>query len=99
MNDPLPSLPQAHAHAGCTCGHEAGHAAPVLDARTIPHGIRHGAIFGALDSLAPGSALILVAPHDPLPLLAQARDRYGEGLETEYLERGPEAWRILLRRT
>jgi uncharacterized protein (DUF2249 family) len=70
----------------------------VLDARTIPPAIRHAAIFGALDSLTGGAALALVAPHDPLPLLDQARARYGEGLSVEYLERGPEAWRIRLQR-
>ena len=70
----------------------------MLDARTIPPAIRHAAIFGALDSLAGGAALVLVAPHDPLPLLDQARDRYGEGLSVAYLERGPEAWRIRLQR-
>ncbi len=75
MIEPLPTLPLAHAHSGCTCGEAQGHDAPVLDARTIPHALRHAAIFGALDSLPSGGALVLVAPHDPQPLLAQARDR------------------------
>ena len=98
MTEPLATLPLVHAHTGCTCSEADGHAAPVLDARAIPHAIRHGAIFGALDSLASGSALVLVAPHDPQPLLAQARDRYPEGLEVEYLQSGPEAWHIRLQR-
>jgi len=72
--------------------------APVLDARAIPHAIRHAAIFGALDSLTSGGALVLVAPHDPQPLLAQARDRYPEGIAVEYLQSGPEAWHIRLQR-
>ena len=75
------------------------HDAPVLDARVIPHAIRHAAIFGALDSLPSGGALVLVAPHDPQPLLAQARDRYPEGVAVEYLQAGPEAWHIRLQRT
>ncbi len=98
MTDPLTTLPLAHSHGGCTCGEVQGHDAPVLDARTIPHAIRHAAIFGALDSLASGAALVLVAPHDPQPLLAQARDRYPEGVVVEYLQRGPEAWHIRLQR-
>ena len=98
MTEPLTTLPLAHAHARCACSDADGHAAPLLDARAIPHGIRHAAIFGALDSLASGSALVLVAPHDPQPLLAQARDRYPEGLVVEYLQRGPEAWHIRLQR-
>ncbi len=91
------SLPLAAAPAPCTCGHEDGE--PQLDARLLPHAIRHAAIFGALDSIAVGSALVLVAPHDPLPLLAQARERYAGGFAVEYLERGPDAWRLRLQRT
>lgn len=82
----------------CTC-HDAESAAdPVLDARTIPHAIRHAAIFGALDSLASGTALVLVAPHDPVPLLAQAAKRYDGSLAVEYLQRGPDAWHVRLSR-
>lgn len=92
------SLPIVDAHSGCTCSDVDGHATPVLDARAIPHDIRHAAIFGALDSLASGSALVLVAPHDPQPLLAQARSRYPEGIKVEYLQQGPEAWHIRLQR-
>jgi uncharacterized protein (DUF2249 family) len=98
VNEPLTTLPHAADHAGCTCSDADGLADPVLDARAIPHAVRHAAIFGALDSLTGGSALVLVAPHDPLPLLAQARERYGEGLTLEYLQRGPDAWRIRLQR-
>jgi uncharacterized protein (DUF2249 family) len=98
MMEPVTTLPQAQTHTGCTCGDAHGLAAPELDARAIPHAIRHAAIFGALDSLPAGGALVLVAPHDPQPLLAQARDRYPEGVAVEYLQRGPEAWRIRLQR-
>lgn len=92
------SLPIAHGHSDCACSEVEEQDAPVLDARVIPHAIRHAAVFGALDSLPSGSALVLVAPHDPLPLLAQARARYAEGLGIDYLQRGPEAWRIRLQR-
>lgn len=92
------TLPVVDAHTGCTCGEADGHADPVMDVRAIPHEIRHAAIFGALDSLTGGSALVLVAPHDPLPLLAQARARYPEGINVSYLQQGPEAWRIRIQR-
>ncbi|SDB80463.1 Uncharacterized conserved protein, DUF2249 family [Raineyella antarctica] len=71
---------------------------PVLDARTIPHAIRHATIFGALSAIGPGGSLILVAPHDPLPLLAQIAERESGAIEVSYLERGPEAWRLQLTR-
>ncbi|HET9859316.1 MAG TPA: DUF2249 domain-containing protein [Nocardioidaceae bacterium] len=73
---------------------------PELDARVVPHAIRHATIFGALEAVAPGDGMVLVAPHDPLPLLAQIEQRSPGVFAVEYLERGPEAWRIaFVRRT
>ena len=74
----------------CGCGHH-DEDLPVLDARTIPHAIRHAAILGSLASLTPGRAMALIAPHDPLPLLEQLRARYGESIAIEYVERAPGA--------
>lgn len=82
------------AGCGCNCGGTA--ALPELDARTIPHAIRHGAILGAVDQLAPGAALVLVAPHNPTPLLAQLDDRWGEQVGVRYLTEGPDVWRLQL---
>jgi uncharacterized protein (DUF2249 family) len=94
MSHPHTELPLAKAQAHtCTCG-EHDDQLPELDARAIPHAIRHASIFGALDSLAPGAGMVLVAPHDPRPLLDQARDRYGDGFAIDYVERGPQAWRL-----
>lgn len=67
---------------------------PELDARAIPHAIRHGAVFGALDSCAPGFGIILVAPHDPLPLLKQIEQRSPNKFEITYTQQGPEAWKL-----
>lgn len=85
--------PPAHGHGGCNCG-EVDEAMPELDARLVPHAIRHATIFGALDAVAPGRGMVLVAPHDPLPLLAQIEERAPGVYEVSYLERGPEAWRL-----
>lgn len=90
---------EAHAEGGHSCGcHEAETEVPVLDARAVPHAIRHATIFGALDAVPAGGALELVAPHDPLPLLGQIEDRHPGAFSVEYLERGPQAWRLLLTR-
>jgi uncharacterized protein (DUF2249 family) len=78
----------------CTCGEVDPPGFPELDARTVPHAIRHATIFGALDAVQPGGGLVLVAPHDPLPLLAQVEQRAPGVFEVDYLERGPEAWRL-----
>jgi len=79
----------------CGCGGtDPADTLPELDARAVPHAIRHATIFGALDSVGPGSGMILVAPHDPVPLLAQLEERSPGRFGIDYLERGPEAWRV-----
>jgi len=78
----------------CGCGEQDPGDLPVLDARAVPHAIRHATIFGALDSIGAGSGMVLVAPHDPLPLLEQVEQRSPGLFSIDYLERGPEAWRI-----
>jgi uncharacterized protein (DUF2249 family) len=83
----------------CSCGEVDGEGFPELDARAVPHAIRHATIFGALDAVRPGGGLVLVAPHDPLPLLAQIEQRSPGAFQVDYLERGPEAWRLAFVRT
>ena len=77
----------------CGC-HEAHTELPELDARAIPHAIRHATIKGALGSLPPGAGMVLVAPHDPVPLLQQVEAEAPGRYAVEYLDRGPEAWRL-----
>lgn len=81
------------AAGGCGCG-ATDEEVPALDVRQIPHAIRHASVFGAWDSIRPGGALILVAPHNPLPLLQQLAER--STIEVEYLVEGPEEWRLKL---
>jgi uncharacterized protein (DUF2249 family) len=38
--------------------------------------------------------MALVAPDDPLPLLAQLEQRSPGQFSIDYLERGPESWRV-----
>lgn len=83
----------------CGCGgHDDADTLPVLDARAVPHAIRHATIFGALDGVAPGEGMVLLAPHDPLPLLAQVDARWPGTFAVEYLERGPETWALAFTR-
>ncbi|MFZ2172690.1 MAG: DUF2249 domain-containing protein, partial [Rhodococcus sp. (in: high G+C Gram-positive bacteria)] len=82
----------------CTCGEEDRTDAPVLDVREVPHAIRHATVFGAFDSVAPGSSLVLIAHHDPVPLLRQLTERAAGKLGVDYEQRGPEAWRLRLTR-
>jgi uncharacterized protein (DUF2249 family) len=85
---------EGHGGHSCNCGEVDGAGYPELDARAVPHAIRHATIFGALDAVPLGGGMILVAPHDPLPLLAQIEQRAPGAFEVSYVERGPEAWRL-----
>ena len=89
-------LPITEKAPGCGCAED--HDLPEIDARVISHAVRHAAVFGALAAVPPGGAMVLVAPHDPQPLLAQIAQREGGTIEVSYLERGPEAWRLKLAR-
>jgi uncharacterized protein (DUF2249 family) len=51
-----------------------------FDARGVAKRFRHAAIFGALQNLHAGETMRFVNDHDPLPLLAQLRNAFGEGL-------------------
>ena len=71
---------------------------PTLNASEIPHAVRHGAIHGALGTRNVGEAMILIAPHNPLPLLREIEAR-DETFELEYLQEGPTDWHIKFTRT
>lgn len=60
-----------------------------FDARGIAKRFRHAAIFGALDALRAGETMRFVNDHDPLPLLDQLTQRYGEAVEIAYKQREP----------
>lgn len=61
-----------------------------FDARGIAKRFRHAAIFGALDALRPGERMRFTNDHNPLPLLQQMHDRYGEKIDVQYIEKGSE---------
>ena len=82
---------------GCACGEHDGDL-PELDVQPIPHASRHASIFGAVESLVPGGGMIISATHDPVPLLMQLQAKHGDAYSAEYLDQGPERWRILIRR-
>ncbi|MDE1948281.1 MAG: DUF2249 domain-containing protein [Burkholderiales bacterium] len=58
-----------------------------FDARGVAKRFRHAAIFGALDTLRPGETMRFANDHDPLPLLDQIAQRYGERVGIEYRQR------------
>lgn len=77
--------------ATCTCG-EGDAERVVLDVRLIPHAIRHAAVFGALNSLAPMASMDIVANHDPVPLRAQLEQQSPGLFSVDYITSGPDEW-------
>lgn len=66
----------------------------VVDVRPIPPAQRHPLIFGTFENMAVGQSFELVNDHDPKPLYYQFQAEYTGLFEWEYLERGPEIWRV-----
>ncbi|MCV2217882.1 MULTISPECIES: DUF2249 domain-containing protein [unclassified Thauera] len=60
-----------------------------FDARGVAKRFRHAAIFGALESLEDGETMRFVNDHDPLPLLNQIQQRYGNQVAIDYVAREP----------
>ena len=73
-------------------------AGPVIDVRTIPPRERHPLIFSTFRALARGGSLLLVNDHDPRPLYYQFQAEMGEPFQWEYLETGPEVWKVRIGR-
>ncbi len=60
-----------------------------FDARGVAKRFRHAAIFGALESLEDGDTMRFMNDHDPVPLLHQMRQRYGNQVAFAYVSREP----------
>lgn len=71
----------------------------IVDVRDIVPRERHPMIFGAFASLAPGEALLLVNDHDPKPLFYQFQAELGGLFTWDYVDTGPEAWRVRIGKT
>ena len=71
---------------------------PDLDVRDLAPARRHEAIFSAYLDLAPGAGFVLVNDHDPRPLRYQFEAEQAGQFTWEYLESGPEVWRVRIGR-
>jgi uncharacterized protein (DUF2249 family) len=65
-----------------------------IDVRTIVPRERHPLIFNTFENLGAGDAFLLVNDHDPKPLYYQFKAELGEVFQWDYLEQGPEVWRV-----
>ncbi|GAB4291857.1 MAG: DUF2249 domain-containing protein [Ignavibacteriaceae bacterium] len=65
-----------------------------LDIRTVPVREKHPTIFKTFDELKNGETFQLINDHDPMPLYYQFNAERAEQFGWEYVERGPEVWRV-----
>jgi regulator of cell morphogenesis and NO signaling len=66
----------------------------ILDATLLHPSVKHQTIFNKFDSLKPGESFTLHNDHDPRPLRFQLENFRGNIFAWEYLEQGPEWFRI-----
>jgi uncharacterized protein (DUF2249 family) len=71
---------------------------PQLDVRTEPPARRHDLILSTYHGLETGSGFVLVNDHDPKPLYYQFAAEYPEQFTWDYLESGPEVWKVRIGR-
>jgi uncharacterized protein (DUF2249 family) len=65
-----------------------------FDVRPIPCRVKHGLIFQRWLDLPVGQHFVLLNDHDPVPLRYQFEAEFPGALSWEYLERGPEDFRV-----
>lgn len=87
--------------AGCACG-DGGcggqGAAPVVDLGTVPSEVRRSVVEAVIAAVPVDSDVILVAPHEVLPLLRALDESDSGALQATYEEEGPELWALRVRR-
>lgn len=67
---------------------------PSIDVRIIPPCERHPRIFAMLGALLPGTSMLITSDHDPRPLRSQLDTKFPGQFGWDYLEQGPEIWRV-----
>lgn len=65
-----------------------------IDVRPMPPRDRHPTIFETWEALGDGGSILLTNDHDPVPLYYQFAAEYAGGFRWDYLDRGPEIWRV-----
>lgn len=66
----------------------------ILDVTVIEPRFKHPTIFKKFDSLNEGEAFVINNDHDPKPLYYQLLAERGQTFNWEYLQNGPEVWRV-----
>ena len=69
-------------------------AAVTIDVRQFAPVMKHHVIFSVWEALSHGTTMYLINDHDPKPLYYQLSAEHPGTFEWNYIENGPEIWRI-----
>jgi regulator of cell morphogenesis and NO signaling len=70
----------------------------IIDVTVIEPRFKHPTIFQKFDSLLPGDSFMILNDHDPKPLYYQLVAERGQIFTWEYLESGPDLWKVIIHR-
>ncbi|HYW35020.1 MAG TPA: DUF2249 domain-containing protein [Balneolaceae bacterium] len=71
-----------------------------LDVRKIEPKRKHPTIFETFEELNSGESFVIINDHDPKPLKYQmAAERGEDKFSWEYLQEGPEIWKVRIGKT
>lgn len=65
-----------------------------LDIRPVQPKEKHPTIFATFDNLLNGETFQLINDHDPMPLYYQFNAERPDQFSWEYVEKGPEVWKV-----
>jgi len=66
----------------------------ILNVTIIEPMLKHPTVFARFDELKSGETLMLHNDHDPKPLYYQLAGQRGEIFTWDYLEQGPDWWKV-----
>ncbi|MEO6929735.1 MAG: DUF2249 domain-containing protein [Casimicrobiaceae bacterium] len=70
-----------------------------LDVRHLVPRERHSTIFNTWESLPSGTSFVLINDHDPKPLYYQFDAEHSGQFTWDYIESGPDTWRVRIGKT
>ncbi|HXJ99129.1 MAG TPA: DUF542 domain-containing protein, partial [Gelidibacter sp.] len=70
----------------------------ILNVTLLEPKLKHPTIFNRFDQLHEGESLIIHNDHDPKPLYYQLLGQKGNIFTWEYLEEGPQWWKVKIRK-
>ena len=70
-----------------------------LDIRPVPPREKHPVIFETFDSLINNETFQLINDHDPMPLYYQFQAERSGKFNWEYIEKGPQVWKVNITKT